>query len=1014
VFTSIFLCFNKGKVMLARYIIAVLIIFSTAGNLFAQTRYWVGAGSSSLNWSSSDNWSTISGGASGAPVPAGSDAVVFDGASAFNAPCVIDVPVNVASLIVSGYTGFIVQSASVNVSGGFTLVSGNFDGVAAPVTLGAFSQNGGVFTATSNILTITGDANFTSGIFNHNGGTINFKQINTSISLSISGTPALNNIVFSSVVSALAVSHTVNSNLVANDITIDSPTSSSYVRLYVVNSVSARGKLSFTSGSGQYQLTGGKIYVEGDILLNSAVVNTNHITNAITIEMNGDGDQNLTSAVLAARNILPNIRINKVSGNLNLSGIITVSGPAWTYVQGTIVPGTATLYFYQPSGAPDITVAGSHTLGNVVVLLDYSYTGLTVVDNLIVNDLTLDSSTGSKIVISGTVTVMNLLTLTGNGSNIVMNGGIIHAHGDINLNAAYTVLDAANTSTIEIAGTGAQKITGSTIQGRCVLPNITINKPSGILTLVNYITFQRDWKYIQGTVDASTNASCVFLNSTYGSGVNRTITTKGSSSTMSFHTLRLQNNYNSVILSGDLDVNGNLIIDGIGIAGHSQATTLNTTIANNYKINVAGHLSNTGKIASNNSTVTFDGLLNQDFTSIEPVVINNFVIDKASGNVNLLVPLSIKSAGQLTLTKGLIITPATTSPNYLKLNTGSTTSLGSLSSYVEGPLLYEVSVPANTSRTVNLPVGAAGAWCPAELTVIQSSTSLCTYKAELKNASASALGYTLPPTITDVSNTRYWRIDAGVPGNNFTSGVVKLYFDVDDQVSDLTALRVVKGYPTTSSWLDISGGSKNGTGSPFLTGSIVSSVYPPPSANSFAALFSLANLIAHPLPIELSSFIAERKNDGVLLKWKTASELSNAYFSIERSTTGDTFTELYQVEGAGTVKTVSEYEWLDKHPVAGRSYYRLKQVDLDGNFSFSKIVAIYNKSVGEDTLSIYPVPVTDLIHFNTTSSVRIINASGNTMTQLENVDYVDVSAFSPGVYYLINQKGQTQRMTIVR
>jgi phage gp45-like len=967
-----------------------------------------------LNWSSSSNWSTISGGASGAPVPTGSDAVVFDGASAFNAPCVMDVPVNVASLTISGYTGLIVQSASVNVSGGFTLASGNFDGVAAPVTLGAFSQNGGIFTSTSNTLTITGDANFASGIFNHNGGTINFKQSSALVSLAISGTPGLNNIIFSSVVSALPVSHTINNNLVANDITIDSPTSSSYVQLYVANSITARGKLSFAPGSGQYQLTGGRIYVEGDILLNSAVVNTNHATNAITIEMNGSGDQNLTSTVPAARNILPNIRINKLSGNLNLSGIITVSGPVWTYVQGTIVPGTATLYFYQPSGAPDITVEGTHTLGNVVVLLNYSYTGLTVANNLTVNDLTLDSSTGSKIVLSGTITVMNLLTLTGNGSNIVMNGGTIYAHGDINLNAGYTVLDAANTSTIEIAGAGAQKITGHTIQGRCVLPNITINKPSGILTLVNYITFQRDWKYIQGTVDASTNASCVYLNSTYGSGVNRTITTEGSSSTMSFHTLRLQNNYNSVILSGDLDVNGNLIIDGIGIAGHSQATTLNTTTANNYKINVAGHLSNSGKIASNNSAVTFDGLLNQDFTSIEPVVINNFVIDKASGNVNLLAPLSIKSAGQLTLTKGLIITSATTSPNYLKLNTGSITSLGSLSSYVEGPLLYEISVPANTSRTINLPVGAAGAWCPAELTVIQNSTALCTYKAELKNASASALGYTQPSTISDVSNKRYWQIDAGIPGNNFTSGVVKLYFDADDQVTDLPTLSVVKGYPATSSWIDISGGSKNGTGSPFLTGSIISTAYLPPSANSFAALFSLANLNNNPLPVSLASFTAEKKTDGVLLKWRTASELNNAYFSIERSMTGDTFTELDQVQGAGTVKTVREYHWLDKYPVAGHSYYRLRQVDLDRNFSFSQIVAIFSKSADENTFWIYPLPATDIIHFNTTSSVRIISASGNTMPPLENVDYVDVSAFSPGVYYLINQKGQAKRMIIVR
>jgi hypothetical protein len=117
------------------------------------------------------------------------------------------------------------------------------------------------------------------------------------------------------------------------------------------------------------------------------------------------------------------------------------------------------------------------------------------------------------------------------------------------------------------------------------------------------------------------------------------------------------------------------------------------------------------------------------------------------------------------------------------------------------------------------------------------------------------------------------------------------------------------------------------------------------------------NTAATPLPIELTYFSAVLKNSGVELSWSTASELNNDFFTVERSG-GEKFEPVKTIEGKGTTTLTSNYQIFDEDPLLGTSYYRLKQTDFDGKFTYSSVKTIENNNPGLQ-FKIYPNPIAD-------------------------------------------------------
>ena len=157
------------------------------------------------------------------------------------------------------------------------------------------------------------------------------------------------------------------------------------------------------------------------------------------------------------------------------------------------------------------------------------------------------------------------------------------------------------------------------------------------------------------------------------------------------------------------------------------------------------------------------------------------------------------------------------------------------------------------------------------------------------------------------------------------------------------------------------------------------------------------------LPIELTDFTAYYHKNEVNLNWTTATELNNDLFIVERSTDALNFEEICRVKGAGNSLQKKSYGCTDTDPKNGVSYYRLKQVDFDRTFSYSRIETV---SIGLDKdIRVYPNPnETGKLKIATggaPASINVIDAMGKLILQIKSADgltELDLLPFGAGVY----------------
>ncbi|MGI4740228.1 MAG: right-handed parallel beta-helix repeat-containing protein [Janthinobacterium lividum] len=117
---------------------------------------------------------------------------------------------------------------------------------------------------------------------------------------------------------------------------------------------------------------------------------------------------------------------------------------------------------------------------------------------------------------------------------------------------------------------------------------------------------------------------------------------------------------------------------------------------------------------------------------------------------------------------------------------------------------------------------------------------------------------------------------------------------------------------------------------------------------------------AAPLPVVLTAFTVARTGGVVTLRWRTASEQGNAYFAVENSADGHTFTDLSQVLGQGTTAQAHSYTYEDRRSAPG-TYYRLRQVDNTGHFTYSPVRTLASLDEADALapgLQLYPQPAT--------------------------------------------------------
>jgi hypothetical protein len=944
-------------------LLALILLVTLSASVFAANRFWVSAAAS--NWSNPANWSTVSGGPGGATVPGVADAVTFNNGGLGN--CTIDIPGNVLSFtITAGYTGSIFQGANiVSTINNASIAGGTFTGGAGNITIGGnLSFSGGVFTGASGNITISGTAGFTGGTFSGGSGTIRFAGNYTLNGTAFTSTSGIIEFERSSAFNSATFSNnngTVRYNPTGNA-TISGISPSLYILEFMGNgfsyNITSTGNITVANslnltGTQSYTLNTGTIDILGDIRVTNTATGS---AGSALIIINGPGIQNFTGSSGAGQGALPRITINKASGSLNLFNFPSSSN-TFNYIAGTVNAGTST-YCFTNGSVSAYAISGSLGLNNIEFIANANQT--------------------YSISAATTLTANGDLTMAGN-KRIILNTGKINVNGNILL--TNTSAAGTGTATIYIVGAGNQALDGTTIaisQNR--LPNVTINKTGGTLTMKGNISVSRNWTYTSGTVDASSLTSTVAFG-----GNNLTIRSAG----MSFYNVTITANTST--LSNNLTLNNNLTINAGRLA----------PVANT--IYIAGNWENYGTagFTEASSTVNFNGSGLQTLTTAGGGEnFTNLTLTNSGPGIQLNSTTSI--ATLFNMTSGNINLNGNTVTLGVSITNNGTLNYTAGKMYGTGIFIrwFKNGVIPNGSVMGLFPMGTATDYRPFYVSAPAAGpTTGGTIRVSYNDATTN----TTTPTYPDGAATIQVRKDLnwavatanGLAGGTYNLQVQGTGFGLIGAVSDLrlTLANSVVGLP---------GVNAGTTANPQInrTGLTLTNL-----TNSF--YIGSINSVSTPLPITLISFSASVVNGEVVLYWTTAAEINNDYFTIQRSRDVAGWENIQKVPGAGNSSTDHTYSTKDQSPFTGISYYRLMQTDIDGKFTYSQIISVnFGNKLSE--INLYPNPATDQVNilFNVSGKyeVALLNSNGQFMIHPVLINglntVLNVSELKSGIYFI--------------
>ncbi len=172
------------------------------------------------------------------------------------------------------------------------------------------------------------------------------------------------------------------------------------------------------------------------------------------------------------------------------------------------------------------------------------------------------------------------------------------------------------------------------------------------------------------------------------------------------------------------------------------------------------------------------------------------------------------------------------------------------------------------------------------------------------------------------------------------------------------------------------------------------------------------------LPIILSSFKAEVKNSTANLQWVSSTELRSDEYQIQRSTDGKNFTTIGSVKSKGNSVEFVKYTFADAQLGSSAAYYRLKMVDIDGTFEYSKVVYVNNKNGVATSLSVFPNPFRSDVQLVGVAAadvnkqnIRIYDVAGKQINfSVSGSNAITVDPTTPRGIYILRIKEQTFKL----
>jgi hypothetical protein len=483
---------------------------------------------------------------------------------------------------------------------------------------------------------------------------------------------------------------------------------------------------------------------------------------------------------------------------------------------------------------------------------------------------------------------------------------------------------------------------------------------------------------------------------------------------------------NTFTINGEINKTSGLLIGGISsniiFGGTGVSTNLPAINVNNLTINrsngirldgsvsIAGtlHLP-LGVLSLGSNTIIFSGasptriagvinagdsLATVIFANTNPIEIPSqlFTGDvydftmNAIGGVSIYSDLSISNS--LRFLKGLIYTDT----NKIILGNLSNEIIGTdIDKYIDGSCCKI----GNTSFV--FPVGSNGVFAPIGISAAAgggSATDSFTakYISSMPHPTFDSTQH--DETIARISGMEYWLLER--VGTNKVA--VTLSWDSrSGEVSDAEELTVAHWNSTTPIWED-KGGNVN-TNNQTITTGLISSFSP----FTLGSKSRSSNL----LPVTFVSFEGNCENDRTFLTWETASETNNNYFEIQKSDDGKNWVFVSIVQGSGNSTQEIKYQYIDNSTESKLTYYRLKQVDFNGNYKYSRVISVSNCSEYFSELEIYPNPTIGMFHWLNNGiqeqifSIDIFNVLGEKVySSGGNSSEIDLTSQQNGIYFI--------------
>ncbi len=395
----------------------------------------------------------------------------------------------------------------------------------------------------------------------------------------------------------------------------------------------------------------------------------------------------------------------------------------------------------------------------------------------------------------------------------------------------------------------------------------------------------------------------------------------------------------------------------------SGALSGSLTILGTNSLNIFGNFTNNGVFVANNSTVNFVGATPATIGGTTVTNFNNLNLNSTQ-TVSLANPIQVSGIlslnnTQLSLSNNTLtinnpsLTAITRGTGFIMSETNAGTN-GSILCWNAGTTVGDFEFPFGVNNSVT-------GYIPVTFNKITATNySICmSTRATPQNNSPIATGTNLS-NIYGFANgdnvvDRWWDITRTPSSVNTIANpanVTLSYRGIENTITagatNVLAIQHFDDTPAVNQWdtpyASSTVGVTSGVGTVTATG-----IY------KFSPHVIVP--ILTPLPIELLYFSARKNNAQVDINWETITETNNAYFDVERSSDNVRF------ERIGTVlakKTTGNkiYNLIDKNPLSGTSYYRLKQVDNDSKTAYSKSVSVNFGEKNTATLDIFPNPTT--------------------------------------------------------